>query len=99
MFCFIIFNIFGTGARGLTQVMPATGKRFGINFNDPASQIHVQAKYMRWLLKRYDGNIAFALAGYNAGEGNVDKYKGIPPFKETKNYVSKILSSYKYYKR
>lgn len=83
------------GAQGLMQLMPATAKRFGCDdVNDPESNIKAGTKYLSWLLKRFEGNIALALAGYNAGEGAVDKYKGIPPYKETQNYVTKITANY-----
>ncbi|HEV7397444.1 MAG TPA: lytic transglycosylase domain-containing protein [Pyrinomonadaceae bacterium] len=83
------------GARGLMQLMPATAKRFGsTDINDTASNVEAGTKYLAYLLKRFDGDVSLALAGYNAGEGAVDKYKGIPPYPETQSYVSKIVSDY-----
>ena len=83
------------GAQGLMQLMPATAKRFGCDdVNDPESNIKAGTKYLSWLLKRFEGDVSLALAGYNAGEGAVDKYKGIPPYKETQNYVVKITANY-----
>jgi soluble lytic murein transglycosylase-like protein len=75
--------------------MPATARRFGCkNANDPAENIAAGTKYLSWLLKRFDGNVELALAGYNAGEGSVDKYNGIPPYRETQNYVRIITTRY-----
>ncbi len=83
------------GAVGLMQLMPAAAERFGCaDRNDPASNIAAGTKYLKWLLKRFEGNVELALAGYNAGEGSVDKYDGIPPYKETKNYVKIISERY-----
>jgi soluble lytic murein transglycosylase-like protein len=83
------------GAQGLMQLMPATAKRFGCeDANDSESNVNAGAKYLRFLLKRFDGNVSLALAGYNAGEGNVDKYDGVPPFGETQNYVRVITGRY-----
>ncbi len=83
------------GAQGLMQLMPATAKRFGCDdVNDPEANIKAGTKYLSWLLKRFEGNVELALAGYNAGEGAVDKYDGIPPYKETQNYVVKIVANY-----
>jgi soluble lytic murein transglycosylase-like protein len=83
------------GAQGLMQLMPATAKRFGCqDADDPESNILAGTKYLSWLLKRFDGNVQLALAGYNAGEGSVDKYNGIPPYNETQNYVRIIIDRY-----
>jgi len=83
------------GAQGLMQLIPDTAKRFGCNDpNDPAKNIEAGAKYLSWLLKRFSGNVELALAGYNAGEGAVDKYDGIPPYNETQNYVKIISKRY-----
>jgi soluble lytic murein transglycosylase-like protein len=83
------------GAQGLMQLMPATARRFGCtDANDPASNIEAGTKYLRWLLERFHGNVALALAGYNAGEGAVDKYNGVPPYNETQNYVRIITGRY-----
>jgi soluble lytic murein transglycosylase-like protein len=83
------------GAQGLMQLMPATAKRFGCeDMNDPESNVEAGTKYLGWLLKRFDGNVELALAGYNAGEGAVDKYNGIPPYNETRNYVKIISQRY-----
>jgi soluble lytic murein transglycosylase-like protein len=83
------------GAQGLMQLMPPTAKRFGcMDPHDPAANIEAGTKYLRWLLKRFKGNVSLALAGYNAGEGSVDKYDGIPPYKETQNYVRIITGRY-----
>jgi hypothetical protein len=79
------------GARGLMQLMPATAERFGVtNSFDPAQNIHAGTRYLRWLLKTFDGNADLAVAAYNAGEGNVWKYDGVPPFRETVNYIKRI---------
>lgn len=83
------------GAQGLMQLIPATAKRFGCDDpNDPSQNITAGTKYLSWLLKRFSGNVELALAGYNAGEGAVDKYAGIPPYNETQNYVKIISKRY-----
>lgn len=83
------------GAQGLMQLMPATAKRFGcMDAHDPAANIEAGTKYLRFLLKRFNGNVSLALAGYNAGEGAVDKYNGVPPYNETQNYVRIITGRY-----
>ena len=83
------------GAQGLMQLMPDTAKRFGCDDPDnPVENIEAGTKYLSWLLKRFEGNVELALAGYNAGEGSVDKYDGIPPYNETQNYVKIISKRY-----
>lgn len=83
------------GAQGLMQLMPATALRFGCkNPHDMAANIAAGTKYLSWLLRRFEGNVELALAGYNAGEGSVDKYNGVPPYRETQNYVRQITSRY-----
>jgi soluble lytic murein transglycosylase-like protein len=83
------------GAQGLMQLMPATARRFGCDHaNDPTENVEAGTKYLSWLLKRFNGDITLALAGYNAGEGAVDKYNGVPPYNETQNYVRRITARY-----
>jgi hypothetical protein len=79
------------GARGLMQLMPATATRFGVvNAYDPVANIYGGVRYLRWLLQTFDGNADLAVAAYNAGEGNVWKYNGVPPFRETITYINRI---------
>ena len=83
------------GAQGLMQLMPATAARFGVSESfDPAQNIRGGVAYLDWLLKEFGNDPLLALAGYNAGEGNVRRYDGVPPFAETRNYVPKVLSAW-----
>jgi len=84
------------GARGLMQVMPDTARRFGFDaarLHDPVHNIAAGATYLRWLLDRYDGDLDRVLAAYNAGEGAVDRHDGIPPYKETQNFVKRVRAA------
>jgi soluble lytic murein transglycosylase-like protein len=79
------------GAQGLMQLMPGTARRFGVTDAYDASQnIRGGAKYLAWLLKRFNGNLTLAAAGYNAGEGAVDRHGGVPPYRETQRYVERV---------
>jgi soluble lytic murein transglycosylase-like protein len=84
------------GARGLMQLMPGTAARFGVtNIFDPRQNIEGGARYVRFLLDRFDGDVNLTLAGYNAGEGAVEKYGWrIPPYAETQEYVRRISQRY-----
>lgn len=92
------------GAQGLMQIMPDTAKHLGVaDVNDPAQNIEGGFKYMDELITKYNGNIKLALAAYNAGPGNVDKYGDVPPFGETQDYVKTVLANFdsgeQYYQR
>lgn len=80
------------GARGLMQLMPETGARYQENdLFSPVANIETGSRHLSYLMERYGNNMSLVLAAYNAGEDNVDRYQGIPPFKETRQYVKKVL--------
>ena len=82
-------------AMGLMQLIPDTAERFNVrNAFDATQNLRGGMRYLRWLLSYYRGNIAYAAAAYNAGEGRVDRYKGVPPFPETRAYVKRVLGLY-----
>ena len=97
---FIVDARSGRGAVGLMQVMPETAGDYGVDetrvaeLSDPALNVDLGARYIGRLIALYDGDLALALAAYNAGPGNVKRYKGVPPFRETTRYVEKVLRSY-----
>ena len=84
------------GARGLMQIMPATGLRFGVDARDlfdPQRNLQAGVRYLKWLRARFADDLALVLAAYNAGEGTVDRYAGVPPYRETLQYIERIYAS------
>jgi soluble lytic murein transglycosylase-like protein len=83
------------GAQGLMQLMPRTGRWMGAtNLYDAEQNVDAGVKYLKYLQGRFDGNLKNTIAAYNAGEGNVQRYGGVPPFQETRSYVRKVMSRY-----
>ena len=83
------------GARGLMQLMPGTAAQLGVADSfSPEQNVHGGARYLRELLERYHGDAIKALAAYNAGPGAVDRYRGVPPYRETRLYVQRIVRQY-----
>ncbi|PIE54311.1 MAG: lytic transglycosylase [Dethiosulfovibrio peptidovorans] len=82
------------GARGLMQLMPGTARMLGVDPDDPVQNIEGGVKYLSMLSEKYKGNLEKILAAYNAGPSRVDQYDGIPPYRETENYVRKVLRLY-----
>ena len=81
------------GARGLLQLMPATAERFGVSpaeLHDPARNVLAAARYLTWLRRRFEDDLPRVLAGYNAGEGAVDAHDGVPPYRETVNFIGRV---------
>jgi len=82
-------------ALGLMQLIPSTAARFGVrDRTDPVQNLHGGMAYMRWLLSFFQGDLRLSLAGYNAGERAVEKYLGVPPYRETQNYIRKVMRAY-----
>lgn len=82
-------------AQGLMQLIPETSERFNVkNAFDPAQNIRGGLSYLRWLLAYFEGDVALVAAAYNAGEGTVERYSGVPPYMETRSYVNRILASF-----
>lgn len=83
-------------ALGVMQLIPETAERFNVrDAFDPTQNIKGGLAYLRWLLAYFQGDVALVAAGYNAGEGAVDRYRGVPPYRETRNYVERILSLFR----
>lgn len=90
------------GAIGLMQLMPETAKEFGADPEIPSENIDAGTHYLRWLMERYRntrGPMQHVIAAYNAGPGMVDRYRGVPPFRETRSYVARVLSFLKHFSR
>lgn len=88
------------GAEGLMQLMPFTAERFNVEDSfDPVQNISGGTAYLDWLLSEFEGRAIFALAGYNAGEGAVRSYEGVPPYSETRAYVPKVLAAWQVARR
>lgn len=84
----------GAGAQGLMQLVPKTGRWMGAtNLMNPADNVKAGAKYLKYLHGQFDGDERMMIAAYNAGEGNVRKFRGVPPFKETRSYLKKVASA------
>ena len=82
-------------AQGLMQLIPETSERFNVkNAFDPAQNIRGGLSYLRWLLAYFEGDVALVAAAYNAGERTVERYKGVPPYPETRNYVKRVVTSF-----
>jgi soluble lytic murein transglycosylase-like protein len=85
------FAVSNKGALGLMQLVPSTARRFGVaDVFDPAQNVEGGVRYLKYLLDLYEGNNQLALAAYNAGEGTVERYRGVPPFRETHDYVYRV---------
>jgi soluble lytic murein transglycosylase-like protein len=84
------------GARGLMQVMPSTGRDFGIgNLYDPEKNLEAGVQYLKFLLERFPDSLSNVIAAYNAGPTTVRRYNGIPPYQETRQYVKKVLKNFR----
>jgi soluble lytic murein transglycosylase-like protein len=87
-------------AQGLMQIIPETGRLMGArNLYDPSENVRAGVRYLRYLTDRYDGDVPLVLAAYNAGEGNVSRFGGVPPFRETRDYVQRVAASRRLYQK